>query len=261
MPSTHTRLSQALWPLFLAALLAGAGCSSLSSSEGGGAAGDGEKDKDEEEAEEQLGLAKKLELAKLELELARLGSEQELASAEQELAAVRVEAEKARLEREGFHALGRARGLDQARLDLDRSRGRAEDAAAELAELESMYASEEFATKTKELVLTRSRRELEHARRALVLAESKLKETEGFELVGKERELEKENISAGKGLLEAEQALSKLRLEQKIAIAKAEQEIEELMRKIEKAEAKKGKKEKEKGKEKDKKGEKKEGQP
>ena len=40
-------------------------------------------------------------------------------------------------------------------------------AAAELAELEAMYSEEEFAAKTKELVLARSRRNLEHAQRAL----------------------------------------------------------------------------------------------
>jgi hypothetical protein len=235
------------WLPLLAALLAGAGCASSGTSHEGTGKGDG---KDDEKDDELTELKAKIDVAKLELDLARLESEQELDGAERELAEAKLKAEKARIEREGFAALGRARELDEAKLGVDRSRGRAEDAAAELAELESMYSKEEFATKTKELVITRSRRDLEHAKRALDLSERQLKETEGFELIGKERALEQANLEGEKGVVEAEQALTKKRLEKQIAIAKAEQELAELMRKAEK-EAKKKEKEKEKkGKEK-----------
>jgi len=241
MTSERTSLPSLLWPLLLLALLPGAtGCASTGSAGGGG---DKEEEKDEDEAKD---LAKKVELARLELDLAKLEAEQEVAAAERELTQSKVEADKAHIERAGFAEIGRARELDEARLGLDQSRGRAEDAAAELAELESMYAAEEFATKTKELVITRSRRDLEHARRAVDIAERKLKETEGYDLIGKDRELEKDDLSAAKSVMEAEQALAKLRLEKKIAVAKAEQELAELQRKAEKL-AKKNEKAKEKG--------------
>jgi hypothetical protein len=161
--------------------------------------------------------------------------------AERALVSARIENDKAGLEREAFQTLGRARELDEAKLDLDRSRGRAEDAQAELTELESMYAEEEFAAKTKELVLARSRRNLEHAQRALDLSERKLNELEGFELKGKEHGLEHARLGAEKGLMEAEQALAKVRLEKKIAVSKAEQEVQELAGKLEKAKKKKSK--------------------
>jgi hypothetical protein len=229
MARTHTPT-----PLFLlaptallVAVLASAGCA------GAGAAADGGKGGSEKEDEDE-DLAKKVELAKLELDLARLAAEQELATAERDLAKAKLEVEKARIELDGFSSLGRARKLDQARLGLDQSRGRAEDAAAELAELEAMYAAEEFAQKTKELVLQRGKRNLEHARRAVDLSERELKELEEFELAGEQRELEQARIAGEKGLLESEQALEKLRLEKRIAIAKAEQELAELEKKAEK---------------------------
>jgi len=238
LTSTLTSLRPLPCSLLAVLLLLGPGCAGVRSApEGAGEAGE-----DDEKAEEEQGLARKLEVAKLELDLAKLDAEQDLADAEQDMAAAKVGAEKARLERQAFAELGRTRELDEAKLSLDQSRGRAEDAAAELAELEAMYAEEEFATKTKELVITRSRRDLEHAQRSLDLAGRKLKETEGFELPGKEQELEKDRLAAEKAVLEAQQGLDKVRLEKKIAIAKAEQELEELSRKAEKAKAKKAKK-------------------
>lgn len=234
--SRHTSLrttAPLLLPLALA--LAVGGCASPSAA----AREPGVKD-EEEGGAEAASLARKIEVAHLELELARLEAEQEVAQAERALVAVKVEGDKTRLEREAFETSGRARALDEARLDLDRSRGRAEDAAAELAELEAMYAEEEFATKTKELVLARGRRDLEHSRRALDLAERRMRELEGFELTGKDRDLEHKRLGAEKDLVEAEQKLAKLRLEKKIAISKAEQEIQELVEKLEKINKKKG---------------------
>jgi len=244
MTSTLTSSPSLPGSLLAALLLFGSGCAGPSSASE--SAGEGKED----EAAEEQALARKLEVAKLELDLAKLEAEQEVAAAEQSLAAAKLEAEKARLERQAFAEIGRAQELDSAKLDVDRSRGRADDAAAELGELEAMYAEEEFATKTKELVITRSRRDLEHAKRSLDLAGRKLKETEGFELPAKEHQLEQARVEAEKGLLEAQQGLDKLRLEKKIAIAKAEQEVEELTRKAEKARAKKAKKAADKDKEK-----------
>jgi hypothetical protein len=218
--------------LLLSALL-GAGCRSTGPL--GGAPKPGPED--EEEGSELQELSAKYELARLELELARLEAQQAVTGAERKLVEARIGQEKAGLEREAFDALGRARELDESRLGIDQARGRAEDAAAELAELEAMYAAEEFATKTKELVLTRGRRQLELAKRALDLAERQDKELSGFELPAKERELELARVGAEKELKEAEEGLTKVRLEQKIAIAKAEQEVAELERKLRKTKA------------------------
>lgn len=237
---TSSRRSDLLAWFLLAALPLGGGCAGP----GHGSQADGADEKDEEDEGDDDVAAKtrELEVARLELDLARLETEQELSAAEQALGEAKVELEKARLEREGFTIDGRALELDDDKLDLDRALGRAQDAEEELKELEAMYSEEEFAERTKELVLLRSRRELEHARRAVELVRRKLTQLETFGLPGKERELEQGWLSAQKGALEAEQALAKLRLEKKIAVTKAEHEVVELEKKLAKLEAKKAKK-------------------
>ena len=61
--------------------------------------------------------------------------------------------------------------LDKSKLTLDRARHSRELAADELGELEAMYAEEDLAEATKELVLKRGRRNLEFRERELKFAE------------------------------------------------------------------------------------------
>lgn len=228
MPTRPTplRCLALLVPIVASATL---GCAAVAR----GRAAESAEDAEGESAKDRRAeLERKLELARLELDLARLEQEQELDLAERELSAARLELEVARLSQQAFLTLGREHELEEARLDLDRSRGRAEDAEAELAELESMYAAEEFASKTKELVLTRSHRDLELARRALALAERKRQQLESYELPEKEHELAKDLQAAETGVVEAEQSLEHRRLEHRVSVLEAETEVAELERKL-----------------------------
>jgi len=221
----------------LAAALALGACNSLKN--GGGAppaAGAKEDDGEEDEAAE---LARKLEIGKLELDLAKLEAEQDLSNAELAVEFARAGLVKARGDQEAFLKAERALEVDQGVLGLDASKGRADDAAAELAELEAMYSAEEFAKKTKELVITRSRRDLDFAKRSLELAQRRRTVEDTYELPAKERDLAHAVRSAEKELMEAEQELVKKRLQTKIALAKAAQEFAELEKKAEKAKQKK----------------------
>jgi len=224
------------WPLFLALLATATACAGPSSAPAArdAAAKDGDAG---EEATAKL--EHELSVARLELERARADAKQDLALAELKREEARRDLEAKRLEREAFLADGRQRELDQARLDLDRSRGRAEDAASELAELEAMYAAEEFASKTKELVLNRSRRELELSRRSLELSQRRMQALEGFELSGRAMGLEQALHRAERALLEAEHALANQPLDQQITLKKAEREVAELERKLAKEREKK----------------------
>jgi hypothetical protein len=220
----------------LAALTLTSACASTKSGADGPAKGD------EPEEDEAAELAQKLEIGKLELDLARLEAEQELHNTELALEFARAGLAKAKSDQEAFLAAERALEVDVVEQHLDASKGRADDAAAELTELEAMYAEEEFATKTKELVITRSRRDLELSRRSLELARRRKAAQDTYEHPAKERDLAQAVKSAEKELLEAEQSLAKKRLATKIALAKAEQEFAELEKKAEKAKAKKAKK-------------------
>lgn len=90
--------------------------------------------------------------------------------------------ERATAELEHLEAYTIPRRLAQEDLGLDRSRGRLADAEAELQQMRDMYKDEEFATSTKELVITRSERNVDQQKRSLALAEAARADLEAFEL-------------------------------------------------------------------------------
>lgn len=186
------------------------------------------------EDDEKAPDAAEIGVAEMELELARLEAEQEIALAELGVVNSRHEADRTGYAKDAFNGEGMAIKLDEAKLALDRAKGRATDAEAELAELEAMYKEEEFAEKTKELVLMRGRRNLEHARRDVELAERNLTQLQQHGLPNEARQLEYAALQAKKDLTGAEQGLVKLKLEKKIAVAKAEKELTDLRKKGEK---------------------------
>ena len=123
--------------------------------------------------------------------------------------------------------------VDSAKLEVDRDRGNLLDQRAELAELEAMYAAEEFAKTTKELVIQRGRRHVAHAERDLELTERRLRQEEiarehrRLELTHAVRDAEFELRGAG---AEAE----KLGLDLDLELRRARQKIEDVERKLRK---------------------------
>jgi len=116
----------------------------------------------------------------------------------------------------------KSRSQAEAQLKLDQATGRATDAEAELAELESMYEDEEFAEKTKELVLNRGRRSLDHARRGLEIQEQKLQQLVEYELPKEQYEKEMAVTEAEQKLAQSTRGLELARLKGKASMTKAE---------------------------------------
>lgn len=164
--------------------------------------------------------------AQLSLDQARLESAQGLAKAELEimLAEKKVKQTKEALQ---VFKKSRSRSQAEAQLALDQATGRAADSEAELAELESMYADEEFAEKTKELVLNRGRRNLEHARRGLEIQAQKLQLLVEYELPKEQYEKELAVDEAEQKLAQAERSLELARVKGKSGVAKAEHALQE----------------------------------
>ena len=213
-PSLRPALGAALLPLLFAA------CSSTGEvPESGPELPDsGSPAADEAGAEDK---AHKIEMAQLELDQARLGSEQGLAKAELELM---LAEKKLKEDKESLQVFKKSRSRRQAeaQLELDRATGRATDSEAELAELESMYADEEFAEKTKELVLNRGRRNLDHARRGLEIQEQKLQLLVEYELPKEQYGKEMAVSEAEQKLAQSRRGLELARLKGKAAVTKAE---------------------------------------
>ena len=166
-----------------------------------------------------------LRSAELDAELALRKADRAVGDAEQDLAEAQV-ALAAFLEGEREHQLG------EAQVGLARQENRAVEARMELEELEAMYAEDEFAGKTKELVLERGRRNLALAERSLELDRIELQLLTETELPMKERELRRELRTAEEELADARTAREQAELDQERKLRKARHTVEEHERKL-----------------------------
>jgi hypothetical protein len=153
------------------------------------AAGEEEKAKEEaakgEEAEDEAKKARERErkLAKLERDLEVAGlklSKEQLASKqaeiqfEESLAKAMGELGVAKQKLDNLREVSAPQRVAWAELGLQRAEDRFTEAQEELEQLELMYSDEQFADKTKEIVVERARRQLERSRRDLELRKKDL---------------------------------------------------------------------------------------
>ena len=100
-----------------------------------------------------------------------------------------------------------------------------------------MYAQEEFANLTKELVLTRGRSQLAMAQRDLELTEKRNAQARTFEWPRRERELTEQVASTKRALEESQSRAAKGALERKLALLEAEEAVTQARQEIEKQSA------------------------
>jgi hypothetical protein len=166
------------------------------------------------------------ELARIGLELARLeaaGSEDGAASAVR-AAELELEAASAALTAFASDREVRTRGAAAA---VERARVHLEEQRAELAELEAMYAVEEFAQTTKELVLVRGRNQLAAAEEALAIERMRLAQLEGLELPAEEAAHRLALMRAEADLRDARNELEVARVRARLDVLRAEQALHE----------------------------------
>lgn len=199
------------------------------------AAGDDKKDDAKAKAEAKKQKQKELRQKQRELEAAQV--EQRVADLDRAVRQVGVqraldktadELAHARAELEGFLKDVKPRELEAKRIGLDASVYRAEHSKDELGELTAMYEADEFARKTKELVLKRGRRDLEMAERQLAVAQKESKHFETVELADRERELRSKLADAEVERKKAETDAEKAKLEAGLADKKAKERLADL---------------------------------
>lgn len=215
-------------------------CSSLGSHESasaGAAAEAGAKgDKDAEKKEEkQDEIAKKefeLECGKLELQIKRLSIDASNRSTQEEIAAAERELRDAKEAVETFQAHEKPLKLADGQLDLDESEQFRKQAQQELDELKAMYKQEELASLTKELVVSRSEKQLEFAKRRFEMQVKNTEHQRSTALPRHERELGETLAKAEKALAEKRQAAEKQKLEQQLELMRAERGLKDLEKEI-----------------------------
>lgn len=208
-----------LAPAFLAVFASACASSGGNTSSAPKAAEKSEKDNGDDD------LQSKLDKAEIKLEIARLDSTNSEAAAARAVEAAALEAEMAAGALANYRAVQQPLEAASRALALDRSRQRVKESKEELEELEKMYAQEEFADLTKELVLGRGRAQLEMATRDHELNEKRAAQERDFEWPRRERELADKVAATKRALGDAEARAAKGVLERKLALMEAQEAV------------------------------------
>jgi hypothetical protein len=203
------------------------------------------KAEQEKKAEEKAARDKELRTKKRELEYARIGLETaaierqvRTLTVENLLQSARIDLEKAKRELELFLKSTKPHELEEHQIQMDSQTYRAEEAKDEQAELESMYKDDEFAKKTKELVLRRGRRQVELADRSLAVARKEFEVLEQHTLPERERELRRKVETAELDLKKADLEQRKAALELDVQKRQAEDKLKDLEQDVKELEQK-----------------------
>ena len=175
--------------------------------------------------------AQRLEWARTDLRLAELAAKLDQLRAQRSIGEAQRALTEARQDLETFETAERPARLADAQLDLDRTIQSRDESRAELAELEAMYAAEEFAAATKELVLQRGRKQLEFAERRLALEHQQREKLERHDLPRQQEKLQFALKKAEHELHIAEVEAERDKLAAGLSIDKARKEVHDLERK------------------------------
>jgi hypothetical protein len=168
--------------------------------------------------------------ARTELEIAELETAAKARKAGEELDEAKRDLDEARKSLEHFKTHDTPTQLADGRLDLDRAAERKVEAEQELHEMEATYQKDQFAKDTKELVLTRHRKQLEFATRSLELQQKSFDDLEREKLPRSQREMEKKLRDAEQKVRAAELEAKTTDLENKVKLAKAHFSVDDLQR-------------------------------
>ena len=201
---------------------------------------DAEKKADERQAKEKELRNKKRELdyARVAVQTGAIEREMRTLAADRALANARHEVEKAQAELAVFLAAQRSREKDEKQLGIDSQTYRAEEAKDEQAELESMYKEDQFAKRTKELVLKRGQRQVELADRSLDLAKREQGLFVEHTLPDRERDLTHKRDEAVLDVQKAELEQRKTALELDVQRRQAEDKVRDLEQDVKELEQK-----------------------
>ena len=200
------------------------------------ASAEGEKKDPAKEAEKkQDDLIKKkheLECAAIALEIGRLDAQADEISTRRAVEDAERALELAARDLGNFQKVVRELEASEKALDLDRARQNVHEAEQELAELEAMYANEQFAGTTKELVLTRGRTRLELSKRAHEHAKRRAEQLKSFDHPKREQDLAIAVDKAEKSLQDAKAKEQRAAVQRKLDGLKAEHAVEEAQRSV-----------------------------
>ena len=206
-----------------------------------------EKAKEKKKNERKLArLELQLGVARLKLDKARLAMEHSEIKGHNAVAKADAELDLTARKFADFTENSAPMRLERSEYDLRRRRDTFVESQEELAQLEMMYAQEDFADKTKEIVLERGRRRLQRSQENLAMTERSLDVLRRVTIPIETREHELRVEEKERSLGDKHRDLEPTRIATQIAlmnaeaeIAKLEGEIEDLIEEMEEAEKEK----------------------
>jgi hypothetical protein len=198
----------------------------------------GEKADDADAADKVQKAQREVEYAKIDLDLAKMSTAAEAREADQSVVEATQKLDAIKKDRDNFRNTETPNKLAERQLEIDRSAQFMDEAKQELDELEGMYKKEEFASLTKELVLSRGKKKLEFAKRGFELAKKNQEQLTSFDLPKKQLELDQSVERAEKALAEANAKKEKGTLESTLKVKKAEYHLDESQKAFDKAQKK-----------------------
>ncbi|MDP6941917.1 MAG: hypothetical protein QGH51_07835 [Planctomycetota bacterium] len=183
----------------------------------------------DEGIEEGSGLDQEaIEEAERALHLAKLRGEQSILEMELELDHSFEDLARAEKSLELFHEIQAPSRITRSELSLEWSRDSILETEEELAQLEQLYGDAEFAEKTGEIVIGRTKRRLVRERRSLELEEQEFRLEVEHEIPQEARDLEREVEESRLALRGIKVELEALRIETEAELHKLHKELEEL---------------------------------
>lgn len=219
------------------ALLIVAGCVTPLTGSEGNAAGAPAAVSAEDAAQNAADAADRVDLARRKLERAQFDAEMGQREGEITLSKARAELDLARKELEHFVAFDMPQRLASGQLDLQQTADGMSEQSEEMQQLELMYAKDDLADKTKEIVIVRGKRRLERAKQRLDLATKAQTDLRDVQLPQQRLKLELAVKDKEVEVMRAELGMKAGAMDKEMALIGAKQELAKAERDLAKAKA------------------------
>jgi hypothetical protein len=197
--------------------------------------------KDEAKAEALQKKERELSYAKLQLQITVLEQQADARSQQNAIAEAERGVRRAEEELSDYQKAHKALEQAERELSTDQQKENLRETQQEFDELESMYKDEDFAKKTKELVLSRGKARLDFSRRGLEIAATRRDFQTSVVLPRKERDLNVALEKARTALEDARGGAERKKLSNQLQMLRAEDGIKDLEKEIEKLKGPAGK--------------------
>ncbi len=221
-------------------------CSCASTGKGGHAAptpapGGDAAPKDDSKAEALQKKERELNYAKLQLQITELELQADERSQKNSLADAERGVRHAEEELADYLQTHKALEAKERELNTDQQKEGLRETQQEYDELESMYKDEDFAKKTKELVLSRGKARLDFSQRGMELSNSRRKFQEETVTQRRERDLREALEKARQGLEEGRAAAERKKLSNQLQRMRAQDGLDDLQKEVDKLKKEAGK--------------------